>query len=69
MDKLKNMAGGVNTGDIKKYTEGVNWPIGKDDLVNVLKKNGAPDSITSKVQGSDADQFENEGDVLSKSAK
>jgi hypothetical protein len=37
--------------DFKKYLQGVTWPIGKDDLVNVLKQNGAPDSITSKVEG------------------
>lgn len=69
MDKLKDMAGGFNPGDIKKYTQGVSWPIGKDDLVTVLKQNGAPDSVTSKVQGTDADQFKDEGDVLSKAVK
>lgn len=69
MDKLKDMAGGFNPGDIKKYTQGVNWPVGKDDLVNVMKQNGAPDGVTSKVQGSDADQFQDEGDVMSKVAK
>lgn len=66
MDRLKDMASGFNPGDLKKYTQGVSWPIGKDDLVNVLRQNGAPDMITSKVQGSDADRFENEGDLMSK---
>lgn len=66
MDKLKDMAGGFNPGDIKKYTQGVSWPIGKDDLVSVLKQNGAPDTVVSKVQGSDASQFQNEGDLMSK---
>ena len=66
MDKLKDMAGGFNPGDIKKYTQGVSWPIGKDDLVAVLKQNGAPDSVVSKVQGSDANQFQSEGDLMSK---
>ncbi len=69
MDKLKNMVGGFKAADIKKYTQGVSWPIGKDDLVNVMKQNGAPDSIVSKVQGSDAQQFEDENDVAAKSAK
>lgn len=68
MDKLKNMAGGLNPDDLKKYTRGVDWPIGKDDLVAVMKQNGAPDSIVSKVQGSDADKFENENDVVTKSS-
>jgi len=66
MDKLKNMAGGFNPGDIKKYTEGVSWPIGKDDLVNVLKQNGAPEGVVSKIEGSDAKEFKDQGDVMSK---
>lgn len=66
MDRLKDMAGGFNPADIKKYLEGVTWPIGKDDLVNVLKQNGAPDGIVSKVQGSDASQFQDQNDVLAK---
>ncbi len=69
MDKLKNMARGFKPADIKKYTQGVSWPIGKDDLVNVMKQNGAPDSVTSKVQGSGAQQFQDENDVAAKSAK
>lgn len=66
MDKIKNMAGGFNPDDIKKYTQGVSWPIGKDDLVNVMKQNGAPDGVVSKVQDSSASQFQNEGDLMSK---
>ena len=66
MDKLKNMAGGFNQGDIKKYTEGVSWPIGKDDLVAVMKQNGAPDSVVSKVESTDAQQFSSQNDLLSK---
>jgi hypothetical protein len=66
MDKLKDLAGGANPGDYKKYLEGVTWPIGKDDLVNVLRQNGAPEAITSKVEGSGESQFQNEGDLISK---
>lgn len=66
MDKLKDMAGGFNPMDLKKYVEGVTWPIGKDDLVTVLKQNGAPDSVTSKVQDSNVSQFKDQSDLLSK---
>ncbi|MBA2758907.1 MAG: DUF2795 domain-containing protein [Chloroflexia bacterium] len=66
MDRFKDMAGAFNPGDIKKYTQGVSWPIGKDDLVNVMKQNGAPDGVTSKVQDADADQFSDQNDVMSK---
>lgn len=66
MDKLKNMAGDFNPMDLKKYVQGVTWPIGKDDLVTVLKQNGAPDNVTSKVQNADASQFKDQSDLLSK---
>lgn len=68
MDKLKDMAGGsgFNPGDLQKYTQGVSWPIGKDDLAAVMKRNGAPDGIVSKVQGSDSNQFQDQNDLMSK---
>jgi hypothetical protein len=67
MDKLKDMAGGTtNPLDVKQFLEGVTWPIGKDDLVNVLRQNNAPDSVVSKVKGSGQSQFQDEGDLLSK---
>jgi hypothetical protein len=51
MDKIKDMAGGSNPMELKKYLQGVTWPTGKDNLVNVLRQNNAPDSIVSKVEG------------------
>ncbi|MGI8485418.1 MAG: hypothetical protein ACR2OU_14285 [Thermomicrobiales bacterium] len=66
MDKLKDMAGGFNPMDLKKYVEGVTWPIGKDDLVTIMKRNNAPDSATSKVQDSSASQFQDQNDLMSK---
>jgi hypothetical protein len=66
MDKLKDMTGGINPMDFKRYLQGVTWPIGKDDLVNVLRQNNAPDSVVSKVEGSGQSQFQDEGDLLSK---
>jgi hypothetical protein len=60
------MASGFNPADIQKYLEGVTWPIGKDDLVNVLKQNNAPDGVVNKVQDTDVSQFMNQGDLLSK---
>lgn len=66
MDKLKNMAGGFNPADLQKYTQGVSWPIGKDDLVNLMKQKGASDDVTKKVQDADGDQFKDQGDLMSK---
>ncbi len=66
MDKLKSMMDGFNPMDLKKYVEGVSWPIGKDDLVAIMKRNNAPDSATSKVQDSNASQFTDQNDLMSK---
>jgi len=66
MDRLKNLASDFDPGKIEKSLDGVTWPIGKDDLVHVLKQNNVPDSIVSKVESADASQFENKGDVLKK---
>jgi len=66
MDRLKNLASNFDPGQIEKSLDGVSWPIGKDDLVNVLKKNNVPDSVVSKVQSCDASQFENKSDLLKK---
>jgi hypothetical protein len=66
MDKLKDAAGSFNPGDLQKYTQGVSWPIGKDDLAAIMKKNGAPDSLVSKVQGADVDQFQDQNQLMSK---
>ncbi|MDQ3539575.1 MAG: DUF2795 domain-containing protein [Chloroflexota bacterium] len=68
MDKLKDMVGGggFNPADLQKYTQGVSWPIGKDDLAAVMKQKGAPDGVVSKVQGSDATEFKDQNDLMSK---
>lgn len=65
MDRLKDMAGGFNPADIQKYTKGISWPIGKDDLTTALKGNGAPDEMVDKVKGSNQNQFKGPEDVVS----
>lgn len=67
MDRLKDMASGFNPADIQKYVQGVDWPIGKDDLVAVLQQNGAPSQIVDKVRGSDQSQFNGPQDVATAS--
>jgi hypothetical protein len=66
MDRLKNLVNDINPEQIEKSLGGVTWPIGKDDLVRVLKQNNVPDGIVSKVEGTNASQFENKSDLLSK---
>lgn len=64
MDRLKEAAGSFNPGDLQKYTQGVSWPIGKDDLAAIMKKNGAPDSLVSRVQGANVDQFRDQNELM-----
>ena len=64
MDRMKDMAGGMNPAEIQKRLEGVNWPIEKDDLVTVLQRNGAPEQLVDKVQESDLSQFNGIQDVM-----
>lgn len=66
MDKLGDAAGSFNPGDLQKFTQGVSWPIGKDDLAAIMKKNGAPDSLVSKVQEADVDQFQDQNQLMAK---
>jgi len=66
MDTFRNLAGEFNPLDLKKYLDGVSWPIGKDDLMTTLKQHNAPDTVTSKVQDADASQFTDQKDLLSR---
>ncbi len=54
-DKIKDMLGGKSGGDLgdlslggfEKYLDGVTYPIGIDDLMVIIRNNGAP----AKLQG------------------
>jgi hypothetical protein len=65
VDRIKDMASGFNPADIQQYLQGVDWPIGKDDLVAVLQRNGAPSHVVDKIRGSDQSQFNGPQDVVS----
>ncbi|HEV2126476.1 MAG TPA: DUF2795 domain-containing protein [Chloroflexota bacterium] len=65
MDRIKDMASGFNPADIQQYLQGVDWPIGKDDLVAVLQSNGAPGQLVDKIRGSDQSRFNGPQDVVS----
>lgn len=64
MDKLNDAAGSFKPGELQEFTQGVSWPIGKDDLVAIMKENGAPDSLVSKVQGANVDQFRDQNELM-----
>jgi hypothetical protein len=58
-DKIKDLLGGGSSGDLgdlslggfEKYLEGVDFPIGVDDLMAVFQQNGAPPQLQSALQG------------------
>ncbi len=64
MDRIQDMASGFNPADIQQYLQGVDWPIGKDDLVTVLQRNGAPSQLVDKIRGSEQSQFNGPQDVM-----
>ncbi len=66
MDRLNEESGSFKPGELQKFTQGVSWPIGKDDLAAIMKKNGAPDGLVSKVQEADIDQFQDQNELMSR---
>lgn len=74
-DKIKDMLGGDKGGDLgnlplgglEKYLDGVTYPIGIDDLTNLLRSKGAPDMVVdqvSKVADSGKVNFDSKDDVI-----
>ncbi len=56
-DKIKDVLSGKDGADLgdlplggfEKYLTGITYPIGIDDLTNLLRSNGAPDAVVSQV--------------------
>lgn len=75
-DKLKSMLGGsggdvdlgsLPIGGYEKYLKGATYPLGIDDLVQVLKNNGAPSQMLGLVENLGAKgktSFSSQDDVV-----
>lgn len=74
-DKIKDMLGGADGGDLsglplgglEKYLEGVDYPIGIDDLMAVFQQHGAPEQLQSVLQSVGAKgkhSFSSQDDVV-----
>lgn len=72
-DKIKDaVTGGGDLGDLplgglEQHLDGVTYPIGVDDLANVLRTAGVPDGIVDKVSGvaeSGKTEFSSKEDVV-----
>ena len=64
MDRLKDMAG--NAGGLGDMLKGIDFPVQKDQLVDMLKQKGAPSMITDKLRDADTSQFDSVDDVKAK---
>jgi len=73
-DKIKDVLGGgggdlggLPLGGFEKYLEGVDYPIGVDDLMAAFKNNGAPDQVQGALQSASAEgkhSFNSQDDVI-----
>lgn len=51
----------------EKYFEGeVDWPMSKDEVVETVQRNGAPDDVVERLRAMDTDQFSGINDVHNK---
>ena len=55
---------GQEFGDIKQYLEGVKFPINKDELIQQVQQNGAPQELIQKLEESAKASFPSAGAVL-----
>lgn len=61
-EQLGNFGG---LGAVAEQLNGVEFPIGHDDLVTLLEGRGVPAGITDHLQNLNVSQFQNRDDVLS----
>lgn len=48
----------VNPIELQKYLKGIDYPAGKDDLVQTAQSNGAPDEIVDALRSAGQDSFD-----------
>ena len=64
-DNLQEQLGNFGGLDaIGEQLTGVEFPIGRDDLANLLEGRGVPTQITDQLQNLDISQFQSRDDVL-----
>jgi hypothetical protein len=47
----------VNPIQVQKYLKGADYPMTKEELVNLAKQNDAPEDVVQQLQGMDRDEF------------
>ncbi|MFF7683944.1 DUF2795 domain-containing protein [Microbacterium sp. NPDC007973] len=44
--------------EMQKYLAGVDYPVGRHELIGIAEDNGAPAELLERLRGSDVDQFD-----------
>ena len=47
----------------EKYVEGLQWPASKEDVLQAVRSNGAPDNVVQEIEAIDKDTFTGINDV------
>ena len=48
---------------MQKYVDGIHWPATKDEVVEAVERNGAPDDVLQALRASDKDRFAGPNEV------
>jgi Protein of unknown function (DUF2795) len=54
----------LNLDQLQQYLPGVDFPAGKDEVVNQAQSNGAPQEVVDAVKNSSSETFNSADDVL-----
>lgn len=54
----------VSPADIQKYLKGAEYPVSKDELVDIAQENNAPEEVISQIQDLPAEEFGGPQDVM-----
>ncbi len=64
MDRIKDLAG--DAGGMGDMLKGIDFPIGRDELISLLEQKGVPSQVTDRLKGDNTDQYQSQDDVTSK---
>ena len=54
----------LNLDQLQQFLPGVDFPAGKDEVVNQVQSNGAPQEVVDAVKNSNSETFNSADDVL-----
>jgi hypothetical protein len=54
----------LNLDQLQQYLPGLDFPAGKDEVVNQVQSNGAPQEVIDAVKNSSTESFNSADDVL-----